>query len=213
MTNRLVSLVLVLVMLFGVCISTASCAYLEGIVGEENLGEDYMNKYYPDRVPGGDEGNDEQPVLGEHASYAEKKEGYNLITFYWSNPMTDMSKCDLWSWWDNGGSAVIMWEKCEYGGRVTLSVPEEITEVGFIPRKNCTTPGDDSSWGYAEKDCGPDDLFATIEGDETFIYLRGGRNDANQYHSYDGGKTLEVIEKFNVAGIIDKNTIEYYMVW
>ena len=220
MTNRLVSLVLVLVMLFGVCISTASCAYLEGIVGEENLGDEYMDKYYPDRDKGDggitdkpdDGGNGETvKVPNEHASYAEKKEGYNLITFYWSNPMTDMSKCDLWSWWDNGGSAVIMWEKCEYGGRVTLSVPEEITEVGFIPRKNCTTPGDDSSWGYAEKDCGPDDLFATIEGDETFIYLRGGRNDANQYHSYDGGKTLEVIEKFNVAGIIDKNTIEYYI--
>ena len=220
MTKRIVSLVLVLIMLLGICISTASCAYLEGIVGEENLGDEYMDKYYPDRDKGDgeitdkpDSGNDGETVKipSEHASYAEKKDGYNLITFYWNNPMTDMNKCDLWAWWDNGGGAVIMWEKCEYGGRVTLSVPDDITEVGFIPRKNCTTPGDDSSWGYAEKDCGPDDLFATIEGEETFIYLRGGKNDANQYHSYDGGKTLEVIEKFNIAGIIDRNTIEYYI--
>ena len=212
MTKRIISFVLAFVMLFGVLISTASCAYLEGIVGEENLGEDYMNKYYPDRVPGGDEGNDEQPVLGEHASYAEKKEGYNLITFYWNNPLIkDMSSCDLWAWWDGGGGGAFLWEPCEYGGRVTLSIPEGISEVGFIPRKYCTQPGDGSSWGNAEKDCGPDDLFATIEGPDTFIYLRGGVNDANQYHSYDGGKTLKVIKKFNIAGIIDRSTIEYYV--
>ena len=221
MNKRIVSLALVLVMLFGICVSTASCAYLEGIVGEENLGDEYMDKYYPDRdkgdgevtdkPDGGDNGDEIVKIPGEHASYAEKKEGYNLITFYWNNPFTDMSKCDLWAWWDNGGGDAVLWEPCEYGGRVTLSIPDDITEVGFIPRKACTTPGDNDSWGYAEKDCGPDDLFATIEGEDTFIYLRGGKNDANQYHSYDGGKTLEVIEKFNIAGIIDRNTIEYYV--
>ncbi len=210
MTKRIVSLVLVFVMLFAICMTTVSCAQLEEFIGEENLGDEYLNKYYPDRNNGGDD-NDIVKIPNEHASYAVKKEGYNLITFYWNNPMTDMSKCDLWAWWDNGGSAVVLWEKCEYGGRVTLSVPDDITEVGFIPRKECTTPGDDSSWGYALKDCGDDDLFATIEGEDTFIYLRGGRKDANQYHSYDGGETLEVIEKFNLAGIIDRNTIEYYI--
>ena len=49
MTKRIISLVLVFVMLFAICITTASCAQLEAFVGEENLGEDYMNKYYPDR--------------------------------------------------------------------------------------------------------------------------------------------------------------------
>ena len=231
MTKRIISLVLVFVMLFAICITTASCAQLEAFVGEENLGEDYMNKYYPDRNNGGSDehvhnfvngkcecgesdpnyvpgGGNTEVIPNEHASYAEHKDGYNLITFYWYNPLADVSKCDLWTWWDNGGGGTYLWEKCSYGYRVTLSVPEDITEVGFIPRKNCTEPGGDS-WGYADKDCGPDDLFATIEGKDTFIYLRGGRNDANQYHSNDGGKTLTVIKKFNLAGIVDGNTIEY----
>ena len=228
MTKRIVSLVLVLATLFGICMSTVSCTYLEGIVGEENLGDEYLDKYYPDRDTanndnnnsgnnggnnnnGGNGGNEYVPT-GEHASYAEKKEGYNLITFYWNNPMIkDMSSCDLWTWWDGGGGGAFLWEKCEYGGRVTLSIPEGISEVGFIARKYCTQPGDGSSWGNAEKDCGPDDLFATIEGPDTFIYLRGGANDSNQYHSYDGGKTLTVIKKFNIVGITNTNTLEYYV--
>ena len=231
MTKRIVSFVLVLVSLLAMCISTASCAKLEAFVGEENLGDEYMDKYYPDRDKGeidGEDGpvivnpdedenqdepntpdKDENTTPNEHASYAEKKDGYNLITFYWYNPLADISKCDLWAWWDNGGGGAYLWEPCSYGYRVTLSVPDDITEVGFIPRKECTQPGDGSSWGYAVKDCGEDDLFATIEGEDTFIYLRGGRNDANQYHSNDGGKTLSVIKKFNLAGIVDSNTIEY----
>ena len=218
MTKRIISLVLVICTLLGVCMSAASCAYLEEIVGEENLGQDYMDKYYPDENKGdggtgnGGSNNDVQVVVGEHASYAKKEEGYNLITFYWNNPyIKDMSTCDLWAWWDGDGGGAFLWEPCEYGGRVTLSIPEGVSEVGFIARKYCTMPGDGSSWGNAEKDCGPDDLFATIEGPDTFIYLRGGANDSNQYHSVDGGKTLTVIKKFNIAGIIDRNTIEYYV--
>ena len=227
MTKRLISLVLALVMLCAICLTTVSCvAKLEAFVGEENLGDEYMDKYYPDRdkgdqddevivVPGDsdnkDEGNNDNETVkipNEHASYAEKKEGYNLITFYWSNKNVDITKCDLWTWWDNGGGGTYLWEACDYGYRVTLSVPDDIVEVGFIPRKNCTEPGGES-WGYADKDCGPDDLYATIEGEDTFIYLRGGKNDPNQYHSNDGGKTLTVIKKFNLAGIVDSHTIEY----
>ena len=235
MTKRIISLILVLIMVLGVLISTASCApieKLEEFVGYENLGDEYMDKYYPgwnNSTGGGEDhthnyvngkcecgvadpnykpGGDVVTVPNEHASYAEPKDGYNLITFYWYNPLADVSKCDLWTWWDNGGGGTYLWEPCSYGYRVTLSVPEGVTEVGFIPRKNCTEPGGDS-WGYADKDCGPDDLFATIEGKDTFIYLRGGRNDSNQYHSTDGGKTLVPIKKFNLAGIVNANTIEY----
>ena len=230
MTKRLVSFILVFIMLLGIMISTASCVALEEFIGYENLGDEYLDKYYPDReqANGGDDKEDVTPtpdptpdpddgknddvatIPNEHASYAEHKDGYNLITFYWSNKNADVSKCDLWTWWDDGGGGTYLWEKCDYGYRVTLSVPEHITEVGFIPRKNCTDPGG-TSWGYAEKDCGPDDLFATIEGKDTFIYLRGGKNDPNQYHSNDGGKTLTVIKKFNLAGMVNQNTIEYYI--
>ena len=235
MTKRIISLILVLIMVLGILVSTASCApieKLEQFVGYENLGDEYMDKYYPgwnDDIPGEQDhthnyidgkcecgvtdpsykpGGDVVTVPNEHASYAEHKDGYNLITFYWNNPMTDISKADLWTWWDNGGGGTFLWEVCEYGGRVTLSVPEDVTEVGFIPRKNCSEPGGES-WGNADKDCGPDDLYATIEGKDTFIYLRGGRSDSTQYHSNDGGKTLIPIKKFNLAGIVNSNTIEY----
>ena len=231
MRNRLISLLLVAMMLFGMVISVVSCESLEQFVGYENLDQEYLEKYHPELVVGGNNqggnnqgGNNQggnqdnipdDAIPNEHASYAERKEGYNLVTFYWSNPLIKntseaFKKCDLWTWWDNGGGGTFMWEACEYGGRVTLSVPEGITEVGFIPRKNCTEPGGDS-WGNADKDCGPDDLFATVEGPDTFIYLKGGKNDPNQYHSYDGGKTLQVIQKFNLAGMVDRNTLEYYV--
>ena len=221
MTKRIISLVLVFVMLFAICMTTASCAQLEEFIGEENLGEDYMNKYYPDRntADGGntpdtpdepDDGNDEKPeeiIKGEHVPGVEREEGHNLITFYWNKGIIkDISDCDLW-WWYGDESGATCWEECSYGARVTLSVPDDITEVGFIVRTNCTQPGDGSSWGNADKDCGADDLFATIEGPDTFIYLKSG--DAKQYQSFDGGKTLKVIQKFNFAGMLDLHTIEY----
>ena len=222
MTKRIVSLVLVLMMLVGMIISTGSCAQLEAFIGEENLGDEYMDKYYPDRNNGGttenpdqggnggNEGEDTVKIPNKGDPDVPKIEGYNQITFFWNNPMTDYSKSDIWVWWDGEDGKGRLTKPCEYGRMVTLNVPEDITEVGFIVRKNCTDPGGDS-WGYADKDCGPDDLFATIEGEETFIYLKGGRNDANQYHSYDGGKTLEYIQKFNLAGMFDTNTVEYYV--
>ena len=59
MRNRLLSLLLVVLMLFSIVVSTVSCAQLEQFVGYENLGDDYINKYYPNGLPGtGDSGND-----------------------------------------------------------------------------------------------------------------------------------------------------------
>ena len=231
MKKRLVSLVLVIMMLFGM----VSCQALESFIGYENLDQEYLDKYYPGMFPGtgdsgnvvlpddGDQGNNDQgnnnqgsveTIPSEHASYAVHKDGYNLITFYWSNKNLDLntvlSKCDIWVWWDGQDGKGWIWEPCEYGYRASFSVPDTVAEVGFIPRKNCTEAGG-TSWGSADKDCGADDLFATIEGKDTFIYLRGGKNDANQYHSYDGGKTLQVIQKFNLAGMVDQSTIEYFV--
>ena len=220
MRNRLLSLLLVAVMLFGMIVSTVSCQMLEEYVGYENLGQDYLDKYYPDRdQANGDNGTEDEGnnggntgFQGNHDPDIKPEEGYNLITFFWNNSRAVVSKCDLWAWYDGDGGdgKGYIWKPCSYGYYVTLKVPADVAEVGFIPRKDCTDPGG-TSWGFANKDCGPDDLFATIEGKDTFIYLKGGRNDANQYHSFDGGKTLEVIEKFNIAGIIDRNTIEYFV--
>ena len=211
MTKRLISLVLVAMMLFGICVSTASCALyksLEEFVGAENLGQEYFDKYYPSTDTGNNGNNQHDPNV-------TREEGCNLLTFFWSNKLwtnspAKLAKCDIWCWWDGADGKGYMMTPCEYGAMLTLNIPKEVTEVGFIVRTGCTDPGG-TSWGIANKDCGPDDLFATIEGEDTFIYLCGGQNDANQYHSNDGGKTLEVIEKFNIAGMADRNVIEYWL--
>ena len=236
MRNRLVSLLLVALMLFSIVVTTVSCAQLEQFVGYENLGDDYINKYYPNGLPGtgnggtgdiggngGNGGNggiedDDDDVIvdnsnNHHDPDVERLPGHNLITFFWNNPLyvkdpAKLAKCDIWCWWDGGDGGGRMMKQCEYGAMLTLNIPEGVSEVGFIVRTNCTDPGG-TSWGNASKDCGPDDLFATIEGPDTFIYLRGGKSDANQYHSYDGGKTLQVIQKFNLAGMTDTNKIKY----
>ena len=237
MAKRLLSLVLVVVMLLGVCITTASCVQLEEFIGYENLGEDYLNKYYPDGYPGqegtgnggtgnggsgtGDSGSGSGSgnggsgvvVANQHDPDVERLPGHNLITFFWNNPLwvndpAKLAQCDIWCWWDGGDGGGRMMKQCDYGAMLTLNIPEGVSEVGFIVRTGCTDPGG-TSWGNASKDCGPDDLFATIEGADTFIYLRGGKSDPNQYHSNDGGKTLEVIRKFNLAGMVSDNQIEY----
>ena len=216
MTKRILSFVLVVVMLLGICVSTASCVQLEEFIGYENLPEDYLDKYYPNGVGGG-EGNNDDIIVdnsnNHHDPEVERLPGHNLITFFWNNPLwvkdpAKLAKCDIWCWWDGGEGGGRMMKQCEYGAMLTLNIPEEVTEVGFIVRTGCTDPGG-TSWGNANKDCGPDDLFATIEGPDTFIYMRGGKSDANQYHSYDGGKTLVPIQKFNLAGMVDTNKIEY----
>ena len=63
MKKRLVSLLLVVMMLFGM----VSCQALESFIGYENLDQEYLDKYYPGMYPGtgsnggsntGDSGND-----------------------------------------------------------------------------------------------------------------------------------------------------------
>ena len=221
MANRLISLFLVFVMLFGIIVSTASCTMLEEFVGEENLGEDYMNKYYPDRNQAGNDdsnsGTTNKPVAGtvvpvsQHDPDVPREEGCNLITFFWNSrtwtkSAEALAKCDIWCWWDGGEGGGRMMKLCEYGAMLTLNVPKDVKEVGFIIRTDCTDPGG-TSWGSANKDCGDDDLFATIEGDDTFIYMKSGKSD--QYHRNPTTGVLEVIQKFNLAGMVGDNKIEY----
>ena len=147
-----------------------------------------------------------QPPEGEYD--IETPEGYNKVTFYWVNPMfsswADYETCDIWIWYDDVDGKGYLMEQCEYGAKVVINVPDTVTEVGFIVRKDCSEPGG-TSWGSASKD-GGDDRFAIITGKETYIFLKNG--DANQYAS-DDGVNLVQIKKFNVAGIKDFHTIQY----
>jgi len=132
------------------------------------------------------------------------QDGYNQVTFYWTYPGT-YENCDMWIWWGDVAGKGYLFHECEYGAKVVVNVPEEIGEIGFIVRRDCSEPGG-SSWGSATKDYEPD-RFAAIEGRETVVYLKSG--DAAQYKSNDGGKTLYQTHKFGMVGMVDANKIQY----
>ena len=132
-------------------------------------------------------------------------DGYNQVTFYWTHPSADYTNCDIWIWWGDVAGKGYTFHKCNYGGKVVVNVPDGVSEVGFIVRRDCSEPGG-SSWGSATKDY-DQDRFAVVDGRETVIYLKPG--DANQYQSNDGGKTLEMIKKFSLANMTDLHKIQY----
>ena len=207
MTKRILSLILVVIMLLTMCLSSVSCEILN----------EFINGETPD--VGGEEGGEnggteEEDNTNNQTNHGDpdvpKMEGYNQITFFWASKSGavkyDLSKCDIWCWWADVNGRGYTMKECEYGGMLTLNIPESVEEVGFIVRTDCSDPGGEN-WGTATKNSGNEDLWATIEGDETFIYLKP--NDSNQYHSNDGGKTLTVIKKFSLAGMTSTSTIKY----
>ena len=143
-----------------------------------------------------------QPPTDEYTLPLE--DGYNQLTLYWNYNGT-YENCDVWVWWGDKAGQGYLFHECAYGAKVVINVPEDVGEVGFIVRRDCSEPGG-SSWGNATKDY-EQDRFAIIEGRETVIYLKSG--DASQYKSQDGGKTLTMIKKFSLAGIVDEKKIEY----
>ena len=132
-------------------------------------------------------------------------EGYNQVTFYWTQSSGSYEDCDIWIWFGDQAGKGYTFHECAYGGKVIVNVPEGVEEVGFIVRKGCSDPGG-SAWGTATKDY-EQDRFAIVEGRETFIYLKPG--DGSQYTSNDGGKTLQMIKKLSLAGITDLHKIKY----
>ncbi len=137
----------------------------------------------------------------------EREAGTNQLTFYWSSSSADYTKCDMWIWYPNADGRGYVFHPCAYGGKVVLNVPSDITQVGFIVRKNCSEPGG-TSWGEATKDF-ESDRYAVIQGETTEIYLKAG--DGGQYFSTDGGKTLEQKKEFTLASIVDDHKIQYYI--
>ena len=138
----------------------------------------------------------------------ERPEGYRQLTLCWSAEDADYDKCDVWMWWDGEDGSGRLFHPCPYGVKCVVNVPEEIDEVGFIVRRECSDPGG-SSWGEAVKDFA-DDRFAVLTAPETVIYLKSG--DGGQYYSEDGGVTLSQIRRFTMAGIVAPNAIKYHIV-
>ncbi len=142
------------------------------------------------------------PVTEEY--FLPLEEGYNQITFYWSYDGS-YENCDMWIWLEGKDGKGYTFSPCEYGGKVVLNVPESEERVGFIVRRDCSEPGG-SSWGSAVKDF-DGDRWATIEGKETFVYLKSGVEE--QFTSSDGGKTQEMMKKFTLATVADENKLGY----
>ncbi len=149
----------------------------------------------------------EAPTQGTNApdEYTlPKEDGHNQVTFYWSYPGS-IENCDVWIWWDGKEGSGYPLHPCEFGAKTVVNVPQGISQVGFIVRRDCSDPGG-SAWGSATKDYG-EDRFAIITGEETVIYLKSGV--ADQFTSSDGGKTLEIIKKLTIAGMIALDKIQY----
>ncbi|MBR0513598.1 MAG: type I pullulanase [Clostridia bacterium] len=138
---------------------------------------------------------------------SDPPEGMNRVVFYWYGEGVDYSKCDMWIWFPNTDGRGYLFEPCEYGVRVAVDVPEGVSQVGFIVRKDCSEPGG-SSWGSATKDV-DSDRFADVNGKVTEVYLKPG--DAHMYLSKDHGKTLYEEKKFTLAGITALNEIQYFI--
>ena len=135
----------------------------------------------------------------------EPEEGCNQLTIYWKKDQIDFDTGDMWIWFEGKDGRGYPLYPCAYGAKCVLNVPEDVKNVGFIVRLNCTEPCG-TSWGSAEKD-GDADRFAEMTGKNVEIYLEYG--DPSIYFSEDGGMTLYQKKVFSFAGITNTNQIKY----
>ena len=155
----------------------------------------------------------EEPVAEAPAPAAADADEYSLpaeagcrqLTLYWNNPDGGYENCDVWVWYPGKDGHGELFHPCAYGAKIVMNVPEEVEEVGFIVRRDCSDPGG-SSWGSATKDF-DGDRFAILTGESTEIYLVSG--EQMQYTSRDGGATLNPIRAFKMAGILSSTEIRY----
>ena len=193
---RIISLLLVIIMLMS--FGLTSCKK-DDDNGENNETPDTGDQ---GQNPGTDTTPDSPP---EDNYFLPKEDGYNQLTFYWVSKK-GIENCDIWIWYgDVAGKGYVM-QPWGLGGKVVVNIPEGVNEVGFIVRTSCSDPGG-TSWGSATKDGTETDRFVTLEGEETFVYLKSG--DPNQYISNDGGLTLTMAKKFSLAEISDFRKIKY----
>ena len=132
------------------------------------------------------------------------EDGYNQVTFYWKYSKS-IENADMWIWYEGKDGRGYVFTPWKYGGKVVINVPESVTKIGYIVRRDCSDPGG-SSWGQATKDYS-DDRFLTITDRETVVYLKSG--DPQPYTSNDGGNTLIKLTELKSATLTDFNTISY----
>ncbi len=133
-----------------------------------------------------------------------REDGCNQVTIYWQGKAS-LETTDIWIWFPNKDGSGHVLHPCDFGGKVVINVPQDVTEIGFIVRLDCSDPGG-TSWGSATKDATESDRALAVNGDTT-IYLKQG--DVNQYTSNDGGKTLVIEKKITSAAMTNFTTIRY----
>ncbi len=200
-TKRLLSLLLALLMLLSLLAACGSPAEETALAEEPEAAE--QTEPAEESVAAEEPEVTEEPA--EEEFFLEREPGCNQLTIYWNHPSADYAKCDVWLWFPGRDGSGQLFHPCAYGVKCVVNVPEDVTEVGFIVRRDCSNPGG-KSWGDATKDV-EDDRFVTMTGANTEIYLKPG--DSMQYTSPDGGVTLNPIRSFTLAGIISTNQIHY----
>ncbi len=133
-----------------------------------------------------------------------REDGHIQLTFYWKGD-TDLSEVDMWIWCEGKDGTANPMLPCEYGGKVVVNIPEDVTKVGFIVRLHCT-PGS-TNWDGVEKDGTDSDRYVELSGKDATFYLIEG--DANHYFSNDGGSNLDMKKSISMAAMDDFNTIRY----
>ena len=131
--------------------------------------------------------------------------GTHQLTIYWKADKINFDTSDMWIWYEGADGHGYKMYPCAYGGKCVLNVPDDVQNVGFIVRTDCSEPGG-SSWGSATKDY-DGDRFIAVGGKDTQIYLLSG--DGAIYFSEDGGVNLYQNKTFTFAGIVDTNKIKY----
>ena len=145
------------------------------------------------------------PVDTGEEYFLPREDGTRQLTLYWKADVIDFETSDMWIWFAGKDGRGYPMYPCEYGAKCMINVPNDVTEVGFIVRKNCSDPCG-TSWGEATKDY-DGDRFVEMEEGDTAVYLLSG--DETIYFSEDGGKTLMQKKTVQSMGIISANEIKY----
>ena len=145
----------------------------------------------------------EEPAPAEYQ--LEREAGCNQLSIYWTKDKFDIDTSDMWIWFKGKDGKSYPMHPCDYGAKVVVNVPEDVEEVGFIVRTDCSDVGS-TSWGTATKDY-DGDRFVKMTGGDLSIFLKSGEETI--YYSEDGGMNLQQKLAFKFAGITAENQIKY----
>lgn len=197
MRKRMLAMLLVLLLTFGAFACTGTTTPAEETAAPEKT-EAAATAAPAAETP-------EPAPAANYEYYLAREEGTKQLTIYWTAPSINFETSDMWIWYpDKDGRGYEMFP-CAYGAKVMLNVPNDVEEVGFIVRVNCSQPFG-TSWGEATKDY-ENDRFVPMEDGDTQVYLKSG--DGAIYYSDDGGVTLWEKKTMNYVGIMSKNEIKY----